>query len=161
MWWRNWAGMGLRGPRCASLSPRRLWRGRIPQSPGGANRTAARRGAWAFRGINGCGSAVVSLRRTAAIYSTVPGRRRFSAAVAVSHGDRRMRGSNSLHSERRGIQVESGSLGNQGRAFVEFERRDRLNAERHGDRRPGTTVLTNGCRSRRTFGGGVASCFAT
>jgi hypothetical protein len=140
--------MGLLGPAYASCSPRRL-RGTPHSSVAWrANRTAARRGAWAFRGINGCGSAVVSRRWTAAIYSTVPGRRRLIAAVAVSHGDRRMRGSSSLRSERRGIQAESGSLGNQGRAFVELEARERLNAQRHGDRRPDTTVLTNGCRSR-------------
>lgn len=99
----KWGRDGPPGPACRVSQPSSAAeRGRIPQSPGDANRTAARRGAWAFRGINGCGSAVVARRWTAAIYSTVPGRRRLIAAVAVSHGDRRMRGSSSLRSDAEG-----------------------------------------------------------
>ena len=61
-----------------------------------ANRSAARAGARAFRGINGRLPAVVSLWRAPSIYSTVPLRPRFIAALSVSHGDRRMRGRTQL-----------------------------------------------------------------
>ena len=57
-----------------------------------ANRSAARTAARAFRGISGRLPAIATRWWAPSIYSTVPLRRRFSAALLVSHGDRRMRG---------------------------------------------------------------------
>ena len=65
-------------------------------------------------GINGRLPAIASLRRVPSIYSTVPLRPRFIAALLVSHGDRRMGGRSQLNTapNAEGSTAESGSLGN-------------------------------------------------
>ena len=79
-----------------------------------ANRSAARPDTRTFRGLNGRLPALALLRRAPAIYSTVPLRPRFTAALLVSHGDRRMRGRSQLNTapNAEGSTAESGSLGN-------------------------------------------------
>ena len=62
------------------------------------NRSPARTGTRAFRGINGSLPTFAALRRAPSIYSTVPMRPCCIAALLVSHGDRRMRGRTQLNS---------------------------------------------------------------